>query len=148
MVNLGASLYQSAIRWPGKTALVFEGTRWTYASFNRLVNKTAHAFRAHGIHHGDRVGFLTPNLPEQVIGYYALLKLGAIPVPINYRLAANEVKYILDDCAARLLIFEETWRDQVDPISADLASVERLIYIGDTPTGDELPFERFYLARG
>lgn len=143
MLNLGASLYQAAIRWPNKTAVVFEGKRWTYAAFNRLVNKAAHAFRSHGVHHGDRVGFLTSNLPEQVAGYYALLKLGAIPVPINYRLAANEVKYILDDCAARLLVFEESLRGQVDPVAADLASVERLIYIGDTPAGDELPFDRF-----
>ncbi|WP_089719741.1 class I adenylate-forming enzyme family protein [Candidatus Entotheonella palauensis] len=142
-MNLGASLYQAAIRWPNKTALVFEGQRWTYVAFNRLVNKAAHAFRAHGVTHGDRVGFLTPNLPEQVIGYYALLKLGAIPVPINYRLAANEVKYILDDCAARLLVFEDALRSQIDPVAADLASVERLIYIGDTPAGNELPFDQF-----
>ena len=142
-MNLGASLCQAATRWPHKTAVVFEGKRWTYATLNRLVNKAAHAFRAHGVGHGDRVGFLTPNLPEQVIGYYALLKLGAIPVPINYRLAANEVKYILDDCAARLLVFEETLRDHVDPVTADLASVERRIYIGETPAGDELPFEQF-----
>ena len=142
-MNLGASLYQAAIRWPNKTAVVFEGRRWTYAALNRLVNQTAHAFQAHGVSHGDRVGFLTPNLPEQVIGYYALLKLGAIPVPINYRLAANEVKYILDDCSARLLVFEETLRDQVDPIAADLASVEHFIYIGDSPAGDERPFDRF-----
>ncbi len=142
-MNLGASLCQAATRWPHKTALVFEGKRWTYTTFNRLVNKAAHAFRSHGVCHGDRVGFLTPNLPEQVIGYYALLKLGAIPVPINYRLAANEVKYILDDCAARLLVFEETLRDHVDPVAADLASVEHRIYIGETPAGDELPFEQF-----
>ncbi len=142
-MNLGASLYQSTTRWPNKTAIVFEGERWTYASFNRLVNKTAHAFRAHGIGHGDRVGFLTPNLPEQVMGYYALLKLGAIPVPINYRLAAHEVKYILDDCAARILVFEESLRDQVDPVAPDFASVERLVYIGDTPAGEESPFDQF-----
>ncbi len=142
-MNLGATLYQSATRWPNKTAMVFEGQRWTYAHFNQLVNKTAHAFRSHGVGHGDRVGFLTPNLPEQVMGYYALLKLGAIPVPINYRLAANEVKYILDDCAARLLVFEESLRDRVDPVVRDFASVERLIYIGDTPTGDDLPFDQF-----
>ncbi|ETX07731.1 class I adenylate-forming enzyme family protein [Candidatus Entotheonella palauensis] len=143
MLNLGASLYQAATRWPNKTAVVFEGQRWTYAAFNRLVNQAAHAFRSLGIGHGDRVGFLTPNLPEQVIGYYALLKLGAIPVPINYRLAANEIKYILDDCTAHLLVFEESLRGQVAPVAADLASVERLIYIGDAPAGGELPFDQF-----
>ena len=96
-MNLAQTLTQSAANWPDKTALVFEGRRWTYAQWNRTVNQAAHAFRAAGIGKGDRVAFLTYNLPEQVTGFYALMKIGAVPVPINYRLAANEVKYIVDD---------------------------------------------------
>ncbi len=142
-MNLGSTLLQSATRWPEKTALVFEGARWRYRDVNRLVNKTAHAFRAHGIAFGDRVGFLTPNLPEQIIGYYALLKLGAIPVPINTRLAAQEIRYILDDCGARLLVFDEATRAQVAPIAPELATVEGLIYVGDAPEGNEIPFAAF-----
>ena len=46
---------------------------------------------------GDNVAFLTYNLPEQITGFYALMKIGAVPVPINYRLAANEVKYIVSE---------------------------------------------------
>ena len=48
-MNLAHTLTQAALKWPNKTALVFEGRRWTYAQWNRLVNKTAHAFRASGI---------------------------------------------------------------------------------------------------
>ena len=98
-MNLAHTLTQAALKWPKKTALVFEGRRWTYAEWNRLVNKAAYAFRDAGIAKGDRVAILTYNLPEQVTAFYALLKIGAIPVPINYRLAANEVKYILDELA-------------------------------------------------
>ena len=47
------------------------------------MNRAAHAFRARGIAKGDRVAFLTYNLPEQVTGFFALLKIGAVPVPIN-----------------------------------------------------------------
>ena len=101
-MNLAHTLTQAALKSPSKTALVFEGRRWSYGQWNRLVNKTAHAFRAAGIGKGDRVAILTYNLPEQVTTFYALMKIGAIPVPINYRLAANEVKYIVDDSRARI----------------------------------------------
>ncbi|MGB7541129.1 MAG: AMP-binding protein, partial [Burkholderiales bacterium] len=140
--NVAATLTQSAQKWPGKTALVFEGRRWTYVQWNRAVNKAAHAFRAAGIGKGDRVAFLTYNLPEQVTGFYALMKIGATPVPINYRLAANEVKYIIDDSKARILVFEEALRAPVMAIKDDLA-IEKLIYIGTKPEGAEIPFEKF-----
>lgn len=142
-MNVGLTLTQAALKWPAKEALVFEGRRWTYREWNRLVNKCAHAFAAHGIKKGDRVAFLTWNLPEQVSGFYGLMKIGAIPVPINYRLAANEVKYIVNDSGARILVFEESLRDRVTPIKAELPTVEHLVYIGDRPEGAEKPFERF-----
>jgi fatty-acyl-CoA synthase len=141
-MNLAATLTQAAHKWPDKIALVFEGRRWTYAQWNRWVNRAAHAFHAAGIGKGDRVAFLTYNLPEQITGFYALMKIGAVPVPINYRLAANEVKYILDDSRARILVFEEALRAPVTAIKNDLA-VEKLVYIGATPEGTEIPFERF-----
>ena len=141
-MNLAHTLTQAAFKWPHKTALVFEGRRWTYLEWNRLVNKAAHAFRAAGIAKGDRVAFLTYNLPEQVTGFYALMKIGAIPVPINYRLAANEVKYIVDDSKAKILVFEESLRAPVAAIKRDLA-VERFVYVGATPEGGEIRFEDF-----
>ena len=137
-LNLAHSLTHSADRFPSKTALVFEGKRWTYAQWNRLANKAAHAFRAAGLKKGDRVAILTYNLPEQVTAFYALMKIGAVPVPLNYRLAANEIKYIVEDCGARMLIFEEAVRALVAGVE-----VEKLLYIGDKPQGKEVPFERF-----
>lgn len=141
-MNLAHTLTQAALKWPKKTALVFEGRRWTYAEWNRLVNKAAYAFRDAGIAKGDRVAILTYNLPEQVTAFYALLKIGAIPVPINYRLAANEVKYILDDSRARILMFEEALRAPVETIK-DRISVERLLYVGAHPGDRETRFEDF-----
>lgn len=142
-MNLGLLLTQAAGKWPGKTALVFEARRWTFRQWNRDVNKTAHAFAARGIGKGDRVAFLTWNLPEQVIGFFAAQKLGAVPVPINYRLAANEVKYIVNDSGARLLLFEEALRERVTQIRADLPRIASFIYVGDRPEGEESEFWRF-----
>jgi long-chain acyl-CoA synthetase len=68
---------------------------------------------------GDRMAFFTYNLPQQITGFYALMKLGAIPVPINYRLAANEVRYIIEDCGAKMLVFEEALREPVNAIKTN-----------------------------
>jgi len=141
-MNLARTLTQSALKWPDKAALVFEGRRWTYAQWNRLVNKAANAFRAAGIAKGDRVAILTYNLPEQVTAFYALLKIGASPVPINYRLAANEVKYIVDDSGAKILLFEEALRAPVEAIK-DRIGVEKLVYVGAQPGQREIPFADF-----
>lgn len=142
-MNLGLTLTYAAQRWPDKPALVFEGRRWTYAKWNHEVNRAAHAFRARGVGKGDRVAILTYNLPEQVTAFFALLKIGAVPVPINYRLASNEVKYIIDDSGARILLFEESLRDKVRGIKKEVQSVEAVLYVGDRPGRDELPFSEF-----
>lgn len=142
-MNLGLTLTRAATNWPDKTALVFEDRRWTYRQWNRLVNKAANAFAGHGIRRGDRVAFLTWNLPEQVTAFYGLMKIGAIPVPINYRLAANEVKYIVNDSGARILMFEEVLRDRVAPIRDQMPKVEKLLYVGPSPEGGEVTFDRF-----
>jgi fatty-acyl-CoA synthase len=142
-VNIGSTLTSSAFRWPNKECLVFEGRRWTFRAFNQFANRAAHAFAARGIGKGDKVAFLTWNLPEQVASFYGLLKIGAVPVPVNYRLAANEVKYIVDNCEAKILVFEESLRERVAPIARELRHVEHLVYVGDRPEGKEIPFERF-----
>ena len=142
-MNLGLLLTRSAINWPDKEALVFEGRRWTYLQLNRWANQAAHAFTAHGVRSGDRVAFLTWNLPEMVCSFFGLMKIGAIPVPINYRLASNEVKYILNDSGARMLVFEEALRDRLTPIRHVLPLIEHFIYVGDTPDGSDKPFDRF-----
>ena len=112
--------------------MVFEGKRWSYAQWNTWVNGVAHAFAAAGVVKGDRIAFFTYNLPEQITGFYALMKLGAIPVPINYRLAPNEVKYIIEDCGAKMLVFEESLRAPVMVIKEQLR-LEKIILIDRFP---------------
>ena len=141
-MNLAATLTQSALKGPQKTALVFEGKRWSYAQWNTWVNGVAHAFAAAGVVKGDRIAFFTYNLPEQITGFYALMKLGAIPVPINYRLAPNEVKYIIEDCGAKMLVFEESLRAPVMVIKEQLR-LEKIILIGPSAQTGEIGFDDF-----
>ncbi len=79
-------------------AVAVEDSRvaWTYAAFNRRVNRLAHALAARGVGHGDRVAVLSENRCEYVELEFACAKLGAIVAALNWRLAGGE----LDDCVA------------------------------------------------
>ncbi len=142
-MNVGFHLTQAAGRWPDKIGLHFEGREWTFRAFNRLANKAAHAFAARGIARGDRVAFLTWNLPEQVAAFYGLLKIGAVPVPINYRLAANEIRFIIEDSGARILVFDDTLRAPVEIIRDDIPGIEALVCIGPAGHPSEIGFDAF-----
>ncbi len=139
----GATLARAAARWPEKTALVFEGRRWSFRHWNREANRAANAFAARGIGQGDRVAVLAWNLPEQVTAFYGLLKLGAVPVPINTRLAANEVRYIVEDCGARLLVFEAALRESVAGLADDREPIEGFVLIGEGGQAGETAWDDF-----
>src|SRR5262249_16284720 len=78
--------------------------RLTYGQAANAVNQLANALIAAGLSAGDRVAVLSKNSIEYVILYYAASKVGAIAVPLNYRLAAPELAYIVND-AESVMVF-------------------------------------------
>ena len=88
---------------PDKVALRFEGTATTYDLLARAAEAAAAALSARGVGRGDRVGFLGHNHPSQIVLLFALARLGAIQVPLNWRLAPPEWRFILEDSGTRLL---------------------------------------------
>ena len=83
----------------------------SYESLNTMVNKTAYSLESKGISHGERVAVLSMNRVEYVVLFFAIQKIGAIMVPLNYRLAQREIKYQLEDSSASLLIFENEYAE-------------------------------------
>lgn len=108
--TLGDTLAWPARYLPNKEALVaWEGGErraWTYAQLDAEVNRHAHGLAELGIGHGDVVAAFLYNTPAFVFIMLATARLGAIFNPINYRLAAQELAFILKDGAARALVFE------------------------------------------
>jgi fatty-acyl-CoA synthase len=88
---------------PDRVALRFEGGAITWRGFSRAVEDTAAALSGRGVGHGDRVGFLGHNHTSQLVLLFACARLGAIQVPLNWRLAAPEWQFILADSGTRLL---------------------------------------------
>lgn len=140
---VGGILSQAAARWPNRTALVDEhGQRLTYRAWNGRVNQVAHGLRRLGIGHGDRVAFLLRNVEALASAYLATQKLGAVAVPLNYRLSGAEVAVILNDCAARVLIFEDHLSARVERARSELRTVERFVRVGGGEADEALSYQQ------
>ena len=136
-MNVTHHLERASKLFPSKTALIFEDKSFTYFQLNQLVNRVANSLSKLEINQGDRVALFLPNIPEFIISYLGILKLGAISVSINVMLKSSEVSYILDDCTAKIVITTEELSEQVK--SNDLPELENiLIAEGEANIGTSL----------
>jgi fatty-acyl-CoA synthase len=88
---------------PNRVAVVHNDRSLTYAELHERASRLACALAGSGVRRGDRVAYLGPNAPEFLEVLFAVGRLGAVFVPLNWRLSAPELAYILRDCGARLL---------------------------------------------
>ena len=100
-MNLASVFEWSAIEYPEKTAIVFGGNHFSYKQVGDLINQVANAMVSAGIGNGDKVALSCPNLPFFPMVYYAILKIGAVVVPLNVLLKAREIAYHLNDSEAK-----------------------------------------------
>src|SRR5215471_15020415 len=106
-------------QYPGKTAVVCGDQRITYAQFADRAARLSGALRKLGIKPGERVAFLSGNCHRLLEAYYGVLAAGAVLLPLNIRLAANELAYILNDSEARVLFFAPQFSALVDSFRKD-----------------------------
>ena len=121
----------SVRRFPKKTALIFGGERYSYEEANRRINRLANALRDHGVKHGDKVAFLFPNCCEIVLLYYAIQKIGAVAVPLNFRLIAREIALLLKTSDSVMLFFDAAFAEKV--MTAEIPQQLRIISKGEVP---------------
>ena len=138
-MNIARLLEASADRYPTHTALVFEDRRWTYAEWLGRVRRFAQALSDLGVRPGDRVAFYVSTSENSVTTYFACQVLGAVAVPLNFRLSPGEAAYILQDSGARVLVYGRHLTENALKIAAQIRSVHD--YIGcaydkaDIPAG-------------
>ncbi len=112
MLNLAMLLESSARRAPGKVAVMLDDIKLRYAELDGAANKVANGLVGLGVRPGDKVALMLPNTPHFVIAYYAVLKAGAVVVPLNVLFKRHEVAYHLDDSDAVALIVWEGFLDE------------------------------------
>lgn len=125
-------LRRSAEVFPDKRAVVYNDQEMTYRELAAAVETRAHALRTAGIEPGDRVAYLMPNLPEALMAAFAVPLAGAVLVPINTRLAPEEVRYICNHSQAKLLVVDTQLWPSVSPVIDDLDTVEAIVDVEDT----------------
>ena len=109
-MDLSDLIERNAAFAPDKAALVFEGEVLTYAAFHARIVQTARALQSEfGVAKGDRVAILSLNRPDYLVLLYACARLGAMLVPLNWRLAVAEQLFILSDSGAKVLALEQAF---------------------------------------
>lgn len=105
------------------------GREFSYARLFELSCKAA-AFlqKKYDISHGDRIAVLSKNEPEYVVLFFALQRLGAILVPVNFRLTSREIAHIVGDAGAKLLIFENEYEPTVNEVAKEISLPDRLSF--------------------
>lgn len=102
--GLGDVLRRTAARMPDKIGIICGKVRWTYAEFDRICTKLADSLSAEGIAYGDRVAILSRNSHAFAAMRFALARMGAVAVPVNFMLNADEVAFILRSSGAETLM--------------------------------------------
>src|SRR5271165_6368518 len=120
-------------QFPGKTAVVCGNLRLTYAQFAERASRLAGALRAAGVKPGDRIAFLSLNCHRLLEAYFGVLEAGCVLLPLNIRLAAPELTYILNDSGATVLFLEQEFVSLVESFRGDLRTVRSFIQQDGTP---------------
>lgn len=132
-------LERAARVFPNHVALVYGNHRETWREHAKGCRQFASALRRSGIARGDVVALLMANTPPMLTAHFAVPMAGAVLNTINTRLDSDTVAYILEHCAARLLIVDAEWLTVAREALAQLVTPPRLIVYADTLAGFRLP---------
>lgn len=138
MINIGDWIKQWSGIKPHKTAIISDDVPYSYQDVNKRINRLCRFLIDIGIKKGDRVAVLLHNCRQYIEIFFALAKLGAILVPLNWRLALPEIEFILKDSGSTALIFEREFIDTMQSLHARLR-IDR--YISCTPLENGQPHE-------
>ncbi len=138
---IGEVLARQARRIPDRIALVDGDLRYTYLELNRRVNKLASALARKGVARGDKVALLMFNCSQMVECYFALAKLGVVAVPVNFRLAGQEMVYILNHSQSRMLVFDGLYNRTIKEIRDRIPGVEDLVTLDKDPEEGFIGYE-------
>ena len=128
----GEQIARIARKQPDQVAFRFLEQQRSFAELDARVTRLAHALAERGVGFGDRVAVLLPNGLEILESYFAILRLGAICVPINFRLLADEVAHIARDSGARALILHEELAEVGSKARAQLPELGVCLLVGSS----------------
>ncbi len=136
---VGELLARAAQRFGDKTALVFEGERFSFRELDDQASRLAAGLHAQGIRPGETVALYSPNCREWLVGYYAVMRLGAVVNPLNLMLTSQEAAYAMNDCGAVAVMGTDDRIAGLSPVLAE-TQLRVLVAIGGQPPPGAIDF--------
>ena len=118
-----------------REAVVDEDLRLTYAQFFDRCDRWSSALQSLGVRQGDRVAYISPNTHAMLESFYAVPQIGAICVPINYRLTASDFVYLINHSGARVVCAHSTFLDALDSVRNELPDVKSFVALEEARDG-------------
>jgi fatty-acyl-CoA synthase len=118
--------------YPEHVAIVDGASSWTYAEFQDRCDRWSAVLQKLGIRSGDRVAYLSPNTHAQLESFYAVPQVGAVLVPLNYRLTADDFVYLINHSGSRMICADRDYLGTIDSIRSRLPRVDHFVAL----TGD------------
>lgn len=128
-----------------REAVVDGELRLTYKQFFDRCDRWSSALQAFGVGPGDRVAYIAPNTHAQLESFYAVPQIGAVIVPVNYRLIADDFAYIINHSGARIVCVHSDYLDAIDGIRSQSPSVTHFVAL-EGAMGDWLDYEAILSA--
>jgi acyl-CoA synthetase (AMP-forming)/AMP-acid ligase II len=128
-IGIDHLLRQGAVRTPAKAAIVDDRGSISYGEAEVASNRLARWLVANGVRRGDRVALILPNGIPFIVGELAILRLGAVKVPLNIRFAVPEVLYALADCEPAALIATTDYAERVQAERSRLPSLIAMVAV-------------------
>lgn len=133
-------LETTALKYPEKTAIVYESMSWTYSQFLKRTYMLGNALKEIYVYKGDRIAVLMKNRPEYFEVYYGVSGIGGIVVPLNTRLGIKEIMYILKHSGANTLIYENDFEDIVQQVKAEIKGIKNYLLVGSVTNTNDISY--------
>src|SRR2546425_13025466 len=118
-----------------REAVVDGDLRLSYEEFFERCDRWSSALQALGVRQGDRVAYIAPNTHAQLESFYAVPQIGAILVPINYRLIADDFAYLINHSGARVVCAHSDYLEAVDSLRPQLPAVDHFVALEGSHPG-------------
>ena len=138
--NVMELLEDTVKKYPSKVGFIYGDWRLTFKEFDGIVNRIAAGLEKHGVKRGDHVALLLGVQMEFPLSFFALMKLGAIVVPLNTRFKGEELAYEINDSESKVLIVDEEYWPYIDSVRGQLKTVEKIFFNGSRIPEGTLPF--------
>src|SRR5215831_9752235 len=121
--------------YAGRPAVVDGAMRLDYAQLGQRCDRWSAWLQCAGVKKGDRVAYIAPNTHAQLESFYAVPQIGAVLVPLNYRLTADDFAYLIQHSGARVVCADIDYLERIDSIRSKIPDVSAFVALGGNKPG-------------